>query len=156
MAVMLEIRIPTIEELPEASRLCIRSKAYWGYDKAFMQAVENELTVTENDLVNDEVAIAVTDGDMLGLVQVSASDGACYLEKLFVDPDHLGCGVGKAMFKWSVVVAHHTGCNEMIVEADPQAVQFYIKVGCIPAGNAPSASISGRTLPRLIFPLTGV
>ena len=40
----LTIRAPTIDELPDLSDLCFRSKAVWGYDEEFMEACRGELS----------------------------------------------------------------------------------------------------------------
>jgi hypothetical protein len=40
------------------------------------------------------------------------------------------------------------------IEADPDAVRFYQRMGARLAGSAASGSIPGRTLPRLILDLS--
>ena len=43
---MLALRPARPEEAPALTELCLRSKAVWGYDAAFMQACRRELTMT--------------------------------------------------------------------------------------------------------------
>lgn len=149
----MEIREPRLSELDHASGLCLRSKAYWGYDKAFMASCVDELTLTETDLAKDKVAIAIDQGSMAGVVQISNDEAGCFLEKLFVDPSRMGEGLGRNLFSWAVSAARELGAAEIIVEADPDAVPFYRRMGCVDAGFAPSGSIPGRQLPRLIYRL---
>lgn len=132
------------------SALCLRSKAHWVYDAAFMALCARELTLTAADLERDAVAVAVSGGDLAGVAQVSSGAEGCFLEKLFVDPPWIGRGVGKRLFGWAVSAAAGRGAAEMIVEADPGAVPFYVAMGGAQAGKAASGSIPGRRLPRLI------
>lgn len=147
---MLELRAPERGELQAATELSLRSKAFWGYDSAFMAACVAELTLSENDLAQTEIVLAVLDGAMAGVAQVSHCVAGCFLEKLFVDPPFMGRGIGRRLFQWSCAAASELGACEMVVEADPDAVPFYVAMGCVPAGTAASGSISGRKLPRLI------
>ncbi|MEL6180394.1 MAG: GNAT family N-acetyltransferase [Myxococcota bacterium] len=141
------------DELKSLSELCLRSKAIHGYDAAFMQACRDELTLTPGDL--DEARLAVADaasGTVAGVVQISMDDEGCYLEKLFVAPEHMGQGFGRTLFQWAVHAALALGADAMIIESDPDAAPFYKAMGAQPAGQARSMSIPGRLLPRLVSP----
>jgi GNAT superfamily N-acetyltransferase len=73
------------------------------------------------------------------------------LQKLFVEPATLRGGVGKALFAWAIEAARDMGAVRMTIEADPDAAPFYRRLGARDAGLAPSGSISGRTLPKLVL-----
>jgi hypothetical protein len=45
------------------------------------------------------------------------------------------------------------GARRVFIEADPDAAPFYRRMGARDAGLAPSGSIAGRMLPRLVFEL---
>lgn len=141
------------EELSTLSALCLRSKAYWGYDDAFMAACVEELTLTPADLATDQIIVLDDERGPAGVAQVTLDDELCYLEKLFVDTDRIGKGYGRILFDWAIDAAANTGAREMIVEADPDAAAFYEKMGCIRDGEAKSQSIAGRVLPRFVYPL---
>lgn len=144
-----ELRKAMAEDLRAASALCLRSKAHWGYDDAFMDACRPELTLTQRDLDDDHVVVSFDVARLTGVAQVSFGEDGCFLEKLFVNPDDMGKGIGQTLFAWCISVARDLGTNELIVEADPQAESFYVRMGCRSAGTAMSGSIPGRTLPRL-------
>ncbi|NJM35708.1 MAG: GNAT family N-acetyltransferase [Rhodomicrobium sp.] len=91
---------------------------------------------------------------MVGVAQVSIDATGCYLEKLFVAPERMGQGIGRSLFLWSLESAKNLGAKELIVEADPDAAPFYKRMGCERAGSAPSGSIPGRRLPRLVHNLS--
>ncbi|MEL6298848.1 MAG: GNAT family N-acetyltransferase [Pseudomonadota bacterium] len=152
---MITLRPPVEHELAAVSAMCLRSKAHWGYDAAFMAACVAELTMSTADLMRDAVVIAVADQTIAGVAQVSidGTDGA--LEKLFVDPAHMGRGVGRRLFDWALRTAAQRGARGLIVESDPAAAAFYQRMGCIRAGSAPSAVIPGRHLPRLVCRVPG-
>lgn len=147
------LRPARLEELSTLSALCLRSKAYWGYDDAFMAACVEELTLTPANLATDQVIVLEDEYGPAGIAQVALDDGLCYLEKLFIDTDRIGQGYGRILFDWAVDAATNTGTREMIVEADPDAAAFYHRMGCIRAGEAKSQSIAGRVLPRFVYPL---
>ena len=151
---MLTLRKARPEDCRPATDLCLRSKAVWGYDADFMERCRAELSLTPDILNRDDAQVAECDGRMLGVAQVSRHGDDAYLEKLFVDPDALGRGVGRALFEWARSTARDRGASRLVIEADPGAAAFYRQVGAIDAGSAPSASIPGRLLPRLVLPLS--
>ena len=150
---MITLRPATTEELPQLSALILRSKAYWGYDAAFMKACEDELRLTPAQLMQSDVIVAC-DGDVpLGTASVTQEGERCDLGKFFVDPPAMGRGVGRLIFDWAASVAEAYGATELTIEADPGAAPFYRKMGAVDVGTAPSGSIPGRVLPLLSLPL---
>jgi len=115
-----------------------------------MSACKAELTLSRSDVDRDAIIAAAVGPTLIGIAQVSSNEAGCFLEKLFVDPAHMGVGVGRKLFEWSVDAARRSGATEMIIEADPDAVPFYVSMGCKQAGTVPSSSILGRLLPRLV------
>ncbi len=140
------------EELSDLSALCLRSKAYWGYDDAFLAACAAELTLTAQDL-EDPVIVLEDEGGLAGIAHVCLEGPDCYLDKLFVDTDRIGRGYGAILFDWAVAAARKLGAHEMIIEADPGAAPFYERMGSRRAGEVPSGSVAGRVLPRYRHPL---
>lgn len=143
------------DELAEAHALCLRSKAHWGYDAVFMQACREELRVTAADLEEDELAVIGGPAGLAGLVQVSVDGMQADLEKLFIAPEHMGQGVGRRLYEWALDAARGRGAQELVIVADPDAAAFYRRMGAVPAGTAPSGSIEGRMLPRLVHQISG-
>jgi len=148
-----QLRPPRPSELDALSALCLRSKAYWGYDAAFMAACVDELTLTSQDLASDPIIVLEDDKGPAGIAQVSQDHEDCFLDKLFVDTDRIGLGYGKILYGWALEAARQLGATELIVEADPDAAPFYQKMGALRAGDAPSGSVAGRMLPRFVHPL---
>jgi GNAT superfamily N-acetyltransferase len=148
---MLTLRIPEPDEAPALTALCIRSKAVWGYQKDFMDACRDELTLTPADLRSPHVQVVENDGRLIGVVQVTVREGTADLSKLFVDPTQLGTGAGRLLFKWATAAARKAEATILVIEADPCAAGFYRRMGAVDDGTAPSGSIAGRFIPKLKF-----
>jgi GNAT superfamily N-acetyltransferase len=145
----LRLRTPSTAELETLSRLCLRSKAHWGYDPAFLRACAAELSLSPGDLLRSRVAMAECGGEALGVVQVTVSGEGADLDKLFVAPGHMGRGIGSRLFDWAATVAREEGAYRLRIEADPGAVPFYRAMGAVVVGDALSGSIPERMLPLL-------
>jgi GNAT superfamily N-acetyltransferase len=152
---VIQLRDARHNELQALSELCLRSKAVWGYDDAFMTACRTELTLRPDELQSTHLQVAVRGGAVAGLAQVKVTSADADLLKLFVEPALLRSGVGRLLFEWATARARAFGAVRMIIEADPGAAAFYERLGARHAGLAPSQSIRGRMLPRLQIELEG-
>jgi GNAT superfamily N-acetyltransferase len=146
---VIQLRDARQNELPGLSELCLRSKAVWGYDDAFMIACRTELTLRPDELQSTHIQVAERDCTVVGLAQVKVAGTDADLLKLFVEPALLGSGVGRLLFEWATATARGLGAVRMIIEADPGAAPFYEHMGARHAGFAASQSIAGRMLPRM-------
>jgi len=150
---MIRLRDARQDELQSLTELCLRSKAIWGYDAAFMAACRIELTLRLDDLRSTYLRVAESDTAVVGVAQVKVVDADADLLKLFVEPDQLKSGIGRLLFGRVADQARRAGALRIIIEADPGAVPFYQRMGARRAGSSPSGSIPGRMLPRLILDL---
>jgi len=147
------IRAPKPDEFAALSDLCLRSKAYWGYDDAFMAACRDELTVTPEDIEDGDFGVLDVDGSIAGVVYVTCTDDVADLDLLYVDPAFMGAGYGVRLFQWALDVARRRGANRITIDADPNAKSFYEHMGARLIGESPSGSIPGRLLPLLEYHL---
>ena len=146
---MIRLRNALQDELSGLSGLCLRSKAHWGYDEAFLAACRAELTIHLDELQTTSLQVAERDATVVGLAQIKVTGADADLLKLFIEPALLGSGIGRLLFEWATVKARDLGATRMIIEADPGAAPFYERMGAHYAGFAPSGSIPGRMLPRM-------
>ena len=146
------IRFARVDESGELSALCLRSKAHWGYDEAFLEACRDELTIAEHE-VGDLLRVAEVDGVLAGVVQIASDRDSWSVEKLFVDPPFIGQGVGAVLLHWAMDAARGRGAKSLSIDADPDAAPFYRRYGAVDDGQVPSGSIPGRFLPRLVLSL---
>jgi GNAT superfamily N-acetyltransferase len=150
------LRPPTLEELPTLSALCLRSKAVWGYGNDFMDACRGELTIEAYELQSSSIVVAEENGKIVGVAQVQVTGSEADLLKLFVDPTMLRNGVGMRLFHWATSAATAMGAHRMVIEADPDAAPFYRRMGAEDCGFAPSGSLPGRMLPKLVTELRSI
>ena len=147
-----QIRAARSVETELLSELAFRSKAHWGYDDAFMAACREELTVTADGIARSPTFV-YDDGMVRGFYQLTCEDDAAEVALFFVDPQAIGSGVGGALWQHMVIEARRAKAARITIEADPDAEGFYLRMGAIRVGTAPSASIRDRQLPLLAFAL---
>ncbi|WVT74215.1 GNAT family N-acetyltransferase [Sinorhizobium chiapasense] len=143
------LRTPQPQLAAALSDLCLRSKAVWGYDAAFLEACRPALTLTAEDWKDSDLQIAVDGERILGLAQVRSHSQIAELDKLFIEPDARAAGIGRSLFDWCVGAAINRGAKVMTIDADPGAADFYRRMGAVDDGVIASTVIPGRFLPRL-------
>ncbi len=129
------------------SELVMRSKAHWGYDAAFLEACREELRVTPEEIAGGQVTVA-EDDRVLGMSILDLE--AAELVSLFVDPEAIGTGVGRALLDAARERAAAAGVAELTIESDPFAEPFYLLHGARRVGERVSRS-TGRALPLLVL-----
>jgi len=150
MSKAIDIRKAVTEDADYLANLAIRSKAYWGYSPEFIEACVDELSVTRGDIENPNFHYMVAElgGQIVGFYNLEGLDGdEIELGALFVDPDHIGTGIGKALIENAKKYATDLGARQLVIQGDPNAEQFYKAAGGIRTGSKESDSIPGRFLP---------
>jgi predicted N-acetyltransferase YhbS len=140
-------------EAPILTELCIRSKAHWGYDAAFMAAATRLLRINESEIGSGGVLVALMAQVPCGMASVVPLRRPhwCELSHLFVAPGRFGCGVGRALFDAAVALAATRGASHISILSDPNAAAFYEKLGARRCGAAPSGVARNRMLPLFEF-----
>lgn len=136
-------------ECAALSALCLRSKAVWGYDAVFLEACRAELAIHPADIEAGLVRVAELNGELAGVVQLTRDGAELHLDKLFVDPEALRAGIGKRLLESAIVQAAEMGAVRLIIDADPDAADFYRRMGAVDIGMVASDAMPGRFLPRL-------
>jgi N-acetylglutamate synthase-like GNAT family acetyltransferase len=145
----MHIRAAEPSEADLLSRLAIRAKAHWGYSDEFMKACEDELTYTPEELDMGGFEVLEDDGEVRGFYALAKiSPTALELDALFVDPACIGRGYGRALMSHALDRARRTEHIErLVIQADPNAADFYQRAGGHLIGERASDSIAGRMLP---------
>ena len=144
------IRLARIEEASALTELCARSKASWGYDEAFMALVRAVLDVNPRQIAAGNVWVATgSDGEVAGMVALgpSAEPNTLDLDKLFIEPQRIRTGMGRALLGHAITEARRRRAERLTILADPYAAGFYERNGAQLIGEAPSDAIPGRSLP---------
>jgi len=138
-------------EAEALSALALRSKAWWGYDAAFLEACRAELTIAPAEAEFLRILVIEVDGVLAGFVSLAGTPPVGDLAHLFVDPPFIGTGLGRTLFEETVGLAREAGFTRVTVDADPGAEGFYLRMGAERAGSSRSGSIPGRVLPHLAY-----
>jgi predicted N-acetyltransferase YhbS len=142
------------------TELCIRAKAHWGYDSAFMAAAARLLQIREAAIGAGGVLTALRDHETtipsgVAVVTPLRRPGWWELSHLFVDPENFGSGIGRALFQAASAVAAEQGATHISILSDPNAALFYAKLGARRCGEAPSGVVRSRMLPLFEFAVAG-
>lgn len=142
------IRPAVAGEAARLSALALRSKAHWGYDAKFIAACRAELTFDSNYLCSNSVFVAEVGGKSVGFYALERlSDTEAELGALFVEPENIGFGFGRALMSHAKKTAVELGFASIVIQGDPNASDFYRADGGVQFGRRPSRSIPNRLLP---------
>ncbi len=85
---------------------------------------------------------------MVGFYRLAGEAPVAELAGLFGDPVAIGHGVGATLLADAVDRARALGVSRLVIDADPNAAGFYVRMGARRVGSVASSSIVDRELPR--------
>jgi GNAT superfamily N-acetyltransferase len=141
------IRPARPDEADALSALAQRSKANWGYDRDFLDAVRGVLTFTAADVERGSIYVLEREGELSGVYRLTGNPPDGELSDLWLDPNAIGRGLGRALFDHALRSAALLGYEALLIESDPNAEGFYLTMGAVRIGEQRSAA--GRMLPLL-------
>jgi len=148
----LKVRLATPSETDALTALCIRSKAVWGYNGAFMAKSEAALTISAACIARGCVLVAERNSRLLGVASLQPLDNQTHdLSHMFVEPSEIRTGIGRVLFQSIAQLAKKDGAKRLSILADPNAEPFYKRMGAHKIGMAPSDAIEGRLLPKMEY-----
>jgi GNAT superfamily N-acetyltransferase len=114
-----------------------RSSFVWAEDRAMLEAHPDALGVSPDAIIEQRVRVAVGKAEeVLGFSVVALEGLVCELDDLFVDPDVMRKGIGRALVRDAAGGAVVAGCRSMAVVAHPRNFPFYESVGFKPGDPA--------------------
>jgi len=147
------IRSARPAEAEALTELGLRAKAVWGYDAAFLARCRAVMTVKAGNIAARPHYVAETAGRLAGFYGLEPETDGIGLDYMFVEPDLIGRGIGRALWRHAATIARTLGHPALIVVSDPNAEGFYLKMGCHRIGTRPSELDGARRLPLLRFAL---
>jgi GNAT superfamily N-acetyltransferase len=156
----MEIRIVRArpEQAERLSQIAYAAKSYWGYPSQWIELWHNQLTITRQFILLNEVYAAVDDDEtVLGFYALAGMGERMVLEHLWVQPRSLHAGVGRKLFEHAVALAAQLGVRRIEIESDPNAEGFYQKMGAETVGEV-TYELEGlpRSLPLMQYTIGGV
>ena len=146
----MKIRRASTEDHAALTRLAHDAKRHWGYPEHWIKHWEPALTITPEYIEANHVFVSEDGDSILGFYALVLNQDRAELDHMWVSPDYMGSGVGKAMFVHAMRAAKGQNVSEVEILSDPNAEDFYKKMGAYRAGESVS-EIDGqpRVLPRL-------
>lgn len=132
----------------ELTAIAFAAKRYWGYPEEWIELWADELTVDANYIATNWVFLAKADSRTVGWCSVSRERGEIWLDYCWVLPEESGNGIGRTLVRRALDLAAELKSPALKVISDPNAEDFYRKLGFHPVGDHPSVP-QGRRLPVL-------
>ena len=146
----LEIRRADPKEADTLTEIAHAAKRHWNYPESWIQRWQADLTITREFITTHEVFAATIHGEIVGCCALVVTDSLAEIEHMWIRPEQMGSGVGRALFKHARARAIDRGANVLELSADPYAEGFYARMGAKRIGEIP-ANMDGRprVLPRM-------
>jgi GNAT superfamily N-acetyltransferase len=152
------IRPAALSEAEALTELALAGKRHWGYPESWLESWRGLLTITPDYLAANVVHCAEDEtGRVVGFYALQRDGGDLRLEDLFLAPSVIGRGLGRQLFEHAVGSARALGATELLIESDPNAEGFYLRMGAERIGQRVSR-LTGteRIVPLLRYALAGM
>ena len=128
------------------------SKETWGYPRGWIESWIEQLTLTPEYIRRHEVFAGRIGTTLAGFYALVDQDAEWCLDHFWVRPAYLRQGVGRRLFAHAIDRIRHTRPSRLVIDSDPHAEEFYLRMGCTRIGAVP-ANMPGveRSLPRMVF-----
>jgi GNAT superfamily N-acetyltransferase len=129
------------------SQIALSAKRHWGYPARWIEIWTPQLTFSPDYFQENETWV-VEEYHPIAFYTLQERDGNAWIENLWVLPDYIGQGIGRQLFLHAISRSLQLGYKILQLEADPNAVVFYEKMGMHNIGERQS-EIEGqpRSLP---------
>jgi GNAT superfamily N-acetyltransferase len=144
---MMIIRRVLSDEAGILSQIAFAAKRHWGYPERWMELWKPQLTFPPAYFEENESWIAEVNHVPIAFYTLQEKNGNAWLENLWVSPEFIGKGVGKQLFWDALERCRQRGYKSLQLEADPNAMGFYEKMGMKKIGERVS-EVEGR--PRIL------
>lgn len=149
----MHIRRATVEDCAQLSALALRAKAHWGYAREQLQAWRPELEIAAETIPAHPAFVGEIDRCVIGFYQLVPAGTTWVLDSLWVAPEWMRLGHGRALVAHALAIAAQGGATAVLIDADPNAEPFYLACGATRVGEvaAPIAGHAGRIRPQLVL-----
>ena len=127
------------------------AKRHWAYPETWIAAWREILTMRREFIAANVAFIAIdNNAGPLGFYVLTSEDDGIHLDHLWVAPDAMRRGIGKALFEHAKAEARKLEFASIKIEADPNAEGFYKRMGAVRVGtNVSEVCGERRELPLL-------
>ena len=148
-AISVQIARATPDDAPALTAIAFAAKRHWRYPETWIQQWRASLTITPELIAASPTFVAHDAGELAGFTTLRADGPSAWLDHLWIAPEHMGRGIGRALFAFAEHEAQGAGFGRLMIESDPHAAGFYLRQGATACGHA-ITSVDGR---RRLLPL---
>jgi len=130
-----EIRRAGPGDADALSRVASAAKGHWGYPDGWMERWREGLTISPEFVSQREIYAAFVEGEPVGFYALHEEGQKIELEHLWVLPERMGLGLGRALFDHALGRAAALDAEVLGIEADPNAEGFYRRMGARRVGE---------------------
>jgi N-acetylglutamate synthase-like GNAT family acetyltransferase len=146
----IQIRRARPDEAETLTAIAHAAKRHWGYPEVWIEQWKADLTITNDFIAQNEMFVAMFDDEIAGCGALVIDGTQAELEHMWVQPKHIGNGVGRFLFEKLRERARELKVSGLEISSDPNAEGFYQRMGATRIGEVRS-QVDGqpRTLPRM-------
>jgi GNAT superfamily N-acetyltransferase len=130
------LRAAEAGDMPALRDVFRRSSLSNDGDRANLLAHPEVLELPDLAVTEGRTRAVIADGRVVGFGTWCIAGAAAEIEDLFVDPDWMGQGAGRALVLDLLAIARDRGFRRVEVTANPHALAFYAKAGFVVGGKA--------------------
>jgi len=136
------------------TEIAYAAKRHWGYPERWIESWRETLTIRTESIAANEAWCAMEDSRAVGFYLLTSESDGLHLDHLWILPDAMGHGIGRALFEHAVEKARTLGHRILKIEVDPNAEGFYARMGARRVGEVVT-EIEGqrRELPLFLYEL---
>jgi GNAT superfamily N-acetyltransferase len=132
--VSVALRDAALDDLPGLRAVFRRSSLSNAGDRSNLLAHPEVLEYSDVWVRQGQTRVATCDGGVVGFATAVPCEAALEVEDLFVDPDWMRQGVGRALMRDIATRARAGSVRRVDVTANPHALDFYRAVGFVVDG----------------------
>src|SRR3954463_2178481 len=117
------------------SQIAMESKQFWGYSNEQMQMWQDELTISADYILKNEVVKCYDSNELVGFFAIVDENGIIEIDHLWLKPNQLRKGFGKIIFEEIRKMLSKKNKTNFQLVAEPNAIGFYAKMGGKPVGS---------------------
>jgi ribosomal protein S18 acetylase RimI-like enzyme len=130
------------------------AKRHWGYPERWIESWRDTLTIRAEFIAANVAWCATENARVVGFYLLASESDGLHLDHLWILPDAMGRGIGRALFEHAVEQTRQLGQRTLKIEADPNAEGFYTRMGARRVGKAVTEiEDQRRELPLLVYDL---
>ncbi|HEX6189289.1 MAG TPA: GNAT family N-acetyltransferase [Pyrinomonadaceae bacterium] len=146
----IEIRRANPEDADTLTEIAHAAKRHWNYPESWIEQWQTDLTISGEFIRTHEVFAATINGAVIGCCALVMTDSVAEIEHMWIRPEQMGSGVGRALFEHARARAVERGASALELSADPYAEGFYARMGAKRIGEIPvDMDGQSRVLPRM-------